>query len=94
MTLTKAEIVDKITDSLGFSKVKSSETFEMVLEIIKNNLEEGNDVLISGFGKFCVKDKAARKGRNPATGSDLMLDKRRVVTFKGSTILRNKVNGS
>ncbi|MBU1168969.1 MAG: integration host factor subunit alpha [Proteobacteria bacterium] len=92
MTLTKADIVDTITERLGYSKVKSSETVETVLEIIKDSLEEGDDVLISGFGKLCVKDKAARKGRNPATGADLMLDKRRVVTFKSSTILRNKVN--
>lgn len=92
MTLTKADIVDTITERLGYSKVKSSETVETVLEIIKSSLEEGDDVLISGFGKLCVKEKAARKGRNPATGQDLMLDKRRVVTFKSSTILRNKVN--
>ncbi|GAB6096658.1 integration host factor subunit alpha [Desulfatiferula olefinivorans] len=92
MTLTKADIVDTITERLGYSKVKSSETVETVLEIIKRSLEQGDDVLISGFGKLCVKDKAARKGRNPATGEDLMLDKRRVVTFKSSTILRNKVN--
>lgn len=92
MTLTKADIVDTITERLGYSKVKSSETVETVLEIIKRSLESGDDVLISGFGKLCVKDKAARKGRNPATGQDLMLSKRRVVTFKSSTILRNKVN--
>jgi integration host factor subunit alpha len=92
MTLTKADIVDTITERLGYSKVKSSETVETVLEIIKRSLEHGDDVLISGFGKLCVKDKAARKGRNPATGEDLMLGKRRVVTFKSSTILRNKVN--
>lgn len=92
MTLTKADIVDTITERLGYSKVKSSETVETVLEIIKGSLEQGDDVLISGFGKLCVKDKAARKGRNPATGEDLMLSKRRVVTFKSSTILRNKVN--
>lgn len=92
MTLTKADIVDTITERLGYSKVKSSETVETVLEIIKGSLQEGDDVLISGFGKLCVKGKAARKGRNPATGEDLMLDQRRVVTFKSSTILRNKVN--
>lgn len=92
MTLTKADIVDTITERLGYSKVKSSETVETVLEIIKRSLEQNDDVLISGFGKLCVKDKAARKGRNPATGEDLMLSKRRVVTFKSSTILRNKVN--
>ena len=92
MTLTKADIVETVTESLGYSKVKSSAIIETVLEIIKHSLEEGEDVLISGFGKLCVKGKDARKGRNPATGNDLMLEKRRVVTFKSSTILRNKVN--
>lgn len=91
MTLTKANIIEMLTDRLGYSKVRSSEVFETMLEILKNSLEEGDDVLISGFGKFCVKEKAARKGRNPATGDELMLSKRRVVTFKSSTILRNKV---
>jgi integration host factor subunit alpha len=92
MTLTKADIVNTVTERLGYSKVKSSEIIETVLEIIKHSLEDGDDVLISGFGKLCVKNKDARKGRNPATGDDLMLEKRRVVTFKSSTILRNKVN--
>ncbi len=93
MTLTKANIIEMLTDTLGYSKVRSSEIFETMLEILKDSLEVGDDVLISGFGKFCVKEKSARKGRNPATGDELMLDQRRVVTFKSSTILRNKVTG-
>ncbi len=93
MTLTKANIIEMLTENLGYSKVRSSEIFESMLEILKDSLEEGDDVLISGFGKFCVKEKSARKGRNPATGDELMLDQRRVVTFKSSTILRNKVTG-
>lgn len=93
MALTKANLIGIFTDQLGHSKVKSSEIFESVLNIIKKSLEEGEDVLISGFGKFCVKEKAPRKGRNPATGEELILDKRRVVTFNSSTILRNKVTG-
>lgn len=93
MTLTKATIIETITDRLGHSKVRSSEIFETVLEILKDSLGEGDDVLISGFGKFCVKEKSSRKGRNPATGEELILDKRRVVTFKSSTILRNGVTG-
>lgn len=91
MTLTKANIIEMLTEKLGYSKVRSSDVFETMLEILKNRLEESDDVLISGFGKFCVKDKAPRKGRNPATGEELMLSRRRVVTFKSSTILRNKV---
>ena len=93
MTLTKADIVDTITDSLGYSKVRSSDIIENVLEIIKSKLEDGDDVLISGFGKFCVKQKNKRRGRNPATGDDLMLEERKVVTFKCSGKLRDKING-
>lgn len=66
---------------------------EILLELIKKNLERGEDVLISGFGKFCVKEKNERRGRNPATGADMTLDKRRVVTFRCSHLLRDKING-
>ena len=93
MTLTKADIVDSISNHLGFTRKRSIETVEALLEIMKKTLESGDDVLISGFGKFCVKDKKERRGRNPATGSDLMLKPRRVVTFKCSGKLREKING-
>jgi integration host factor subunit alpha len=92
MALTKSEIVASVHD-LGFTKKKSVEVIESLLEIIKRTLESSEDVLISGFGKFCVKDKAKRRGRNPATGEDLMLRGRRVVTFKCSGKLRNKIDG-
>ena len=92
MTLTKAMIVDTIHDQLGYPKNKSAEMLEILLELIKKNLEKGEDVLISGFGKFCVKDKNERRGRNPATGADMVLDKRRVVTFRCSHLLREKIN--
>ena len=92
MTLTKANIVDAIHDELGFPKNRSAELIEILLEQIKNSLETGEDVLISGFGKFCVKDKKARRGRNPATGDDMMLAQRRVVTFRCSHLLREKIN--
>lgn len=93
MTLTKAHIRDAIQNQLGLPKNRSAEMLEILLEIIKNNLEIGEDLLISGFGKFCVKDKRERRGRNPATGQDMMLDNRRVVTFKCSGKLRDKING-
>ena len=93
MTLTKAKIIDVIHNQVGFPKNKSAEYLEILLEIIKSSLEKGEDVLISGFGKFCVKDKNARRGRNPATGDDMLLDKRRVVTFRCSHLLRDKING-
>ncbi len=92
MALTKSEIVASVHD-LGFTKKQSVEVIESLLEIIKRTLESSEDVLISGFGKFCVKDKAKRRGRNPATGEDLMLRGRRVVTFKCSGKLRNKIDG-
>ena len=92
MALTKSDIVTEV-HNFGIPKKKSAEVIENLLEIIKRSLESSEDVLISGFGKFCVKDKASRRGRNPATGEDLMLRKRRVVTFKCSGKLRNKVAG-
>jgi integration host factor subunit alpha len=92
MTLTKAHIIDAIRDQLGLPRNKCSELVETLLEIIKQTLENGEDVLISGFGKFCVKEKQQRKGRNPATGEDMMLSSRRVVTFKCSGKLREKIN--
>jgi len=92
MALTKSEIVTSVHD-LGFTKKKSVEVTESLLEIIKRTLESSEDVLISGFGKFCVKNKAKRRGRNPATGEDLMLRGRKVVTFKCSGKLRHKIDG-
>ena len=92
MTLTKANIVDAIHDELGFPKNRSAELIEILLEQVKNTLENGQDVLISGFGKFCVKEKKARRGRNPATGDDMLLEQRRVVTFRCPHLLREKIN--
>ena len=93
MTLTKAHIIEAVANQIGFPKNHSSEIVESLLEIIKKALESGDDVLVSGFGKFCVKEKRERKGRNPATGDSMMLAPRRVVTFRSSGILREKING-
>jgi len=93
MTLTKANIVDAIHNDLGFPKNRSAELIEILLEQIKSTLENGEDVLISGFGKFCIKNKKERRGRNPATGDDMMLSQRQVVTFRCSHLLREKING-
>ena len=92
MALTKSDIVARVHE-LGYTKKKSVDIIETLLGIIKNTLEKSEDVLISGFGKFCVKDKKQRRGRNPATGNDLLLRERRVVTFKCSGKLRKKING-
>ncbi len=93
MTLTKAHVIDAISDQVGYPKNHSSEIAETLLEIIKKALESGDDVLISGFGKFCVKEKGERRGRNPATGKDMMMKPRKVVTFRCSGKLRDKING-
>ena len=93
MALTKADIIESITDQIGLPKKECTEIFEHLLEIIKSTLESDEDVLISGFGKFSVKTKGERRGRNPATGEDMMLAPRRVVTFKCSGKLRDKING-
>jgi integration host factor subunit alpha len=93
MGLTKIQIVESIQNQTGFPKNKSSEIVETLLEIIKRTLASGEDVLISGFGKFCVNEKKERKGRNPATGEAMMLAPRKVASFKCSGILRSRING-
>jgi integration host factor subunit alpha len=92
MALTKSDIVEKVYQ-IGFTKKQSVDVVEHLIEIMKHSLQSGDDVLISGFGKFCVKQKTPRRGRNPATGDDLMLRKRQVVTFKCSGKLRERING-
>ena len=92
MALTKAQIVEAVADKNDYTKTQSFDTVETLLEIIKRTLESGEDVLISGFGKFCVKEKSERRGRNPSTGKDLMLAPRRVVTFRCSRNLKKKIN--
>ncbi len=93
MTLTKSHLIDAIAEQNGFTKKKSTETVESILEIIKYTLASGDNVMISGFGKFSVKEKRERRGRNPATGGDMMLAPRKVVTFKCSGRLRDRING-
>ena len=93
MALTKNVIVEQVQTQLGIPKNQSVEIIESLLERIKASLASGDDVLVSGFGKFCVKEKAERKGRNPATGEDLILKPMRVVTFRCSGKLRDKANG-
>ena len=93
MTLTKTHLIDAIAEQNGFTNNHSSEILKTLLELIKKSLESGEDVLVSGFGKFCVKEKRERRGRNPSTGQDMILKPRKVVTFKCSGKLRKKLNG-
>lgn len=92
MALTKSNIISRIINESGLTKKKSIETVESIIGIIKSTLESGEDVLYSGFGKFCVIEKNARKGRNPATGDDAILPARKIVTFKCSGKLRDRIN--
>lgn len=93
MALTKTEITEKIQRHLNISRTTSYNIMEDFLGIIKQSLEDGEDVMISGFGKFCVNEKKARKGRNPATNEEMRLPARKVVTFKCSGKLRKLING-
>jgi integration host factor subunit alpha len=93
MTLKKADLIDSTYNQVGLSRTKSTQAVDSLLEIIKKTLENGEDVLISGFGKFCVKEKRERPGRNPQTGEEFTVKSRRVVTFKCSGMLKGKVNG-
>ena len=93
MTLVKENLAQSLYDQVGLSKQQSKALVDNVFELIKKSLESRDDVLISGFGKFIVRKKAPRKGRNPATGGELPLDDRRVVTFKCSGVLKERING-
>lgn len=92
MTLTKERIIRSIHNHCWYSKNRSIKLVESLVEIIKSTLESGEDVLITGFGKFCIKDKGERRGRNPARGDQMMLGSRRVVTFRCSSALRKNIN--
>ena len=94
MTTTKSDLVNAVAEANGFPQNKSAEIVETLIDLIKSKLAVGEDVLISGFGKFCVKEKRERRGRNPATGEAMMLEARKVLTFKCSGQLRDKINKS
>lgn len=90
--MTKAEIVEQIYERVGFSKKEAAELVEKVFDTIKKTLATGEKVKVSGFGNFVVRDKNARKGRNPQTGEEILLDARRVLTFKPSLVLKTVLN--
>ena len=92
MTLTKAEIAEQVHNQLGRSKKQSARMVEALFEIIKESLEKGKDVMISGFGKFSIRERGERIGRNPLTGDPIMLPPKKVVSFKCSGKLRKKIN--
>jgi integration host factor subunit alpha len=92
MSLTKINIIDAIYEKIGIPKKDCVKIFESLFDIIKDDLDKGNDVMISGFGKWTIKAKKKRKGRNPQTGKEMIIDAKRVVTFKPSKVLRDAVN--
>jgi integration host factor subunit alpha len=93
LTCTKTTIIEKISEEINQSPAQVKDTIEHLLEIIKSTLASGENIMVSGFGKFQVNNKAPRKGRNPATDEEMMLEKRRVVTFKCAGGLRERVDG-
>lgn len=92
MSLTRDDIIEAVAEQVGFPKKQSVDLVETLLELIKETLESGEDVLVSGFGKFRVREKKERRRRNPATGETMMMRLRRVVTFHCSGKLRKKIN--
>jgi len=92
MSLTKAHLVESILKLDPMTKTQAAKVVETVFEIIKRELEKGEELLISRFGKFCIKNKSERRGRNPQTGEDMMLPPRKVVTFQCSSVLKGKLN--
>ena len=93
MTMTKADIVERIYEKVGFSKKEATEVVESIFELVKRRLEQGEKVKISGFGNFTVKEKRPRKGQNPQTGEEIVISGRRVLTFKASQVLKKTMNG-
>jgi len=94
MTLTRADIARTVSQKTNHAKAQSADLVDALFNIIKQNLESGEEVLISGFGKWSVRAQRERRGRNPQTGEPLMLAPRKVVTFECAAVLRNKLNGS
>jgi integration host factor subunit alpha len=92
VTVTKADIVERIYEKVGFSKKEASEVVDSIFEVIKQHLERGEKVKVSGFGNFVVHEKAERKGRNPQTGETIMIRGRRVLGFKASPMLKKSMN--
>ncbi len=92
--MTKADLVENIYERVGFSKKESAELVELVFEIIKQTLEEGEKIKIAGFGNFVVREKKSRRGRNPQTGQEIRISARKVLTFKPSQVLKNTLNQS
>jgi len=91
--MTKADLIERVYLKTGFSKKESAEIVEMVFDLMKATLEEGEKIKIAGFGNFVVKSKASRRGRNPQTGDEIEISSRKILTFKPSQVLKGAING-
>lgn len=91
--MTKADLVESVYLKTGFSKKESADIVEMVFDLMKETLQNGEKIKIAGFGNFVVKDKATRRGRNPQTGDEIKISSRRILTFKPSQVLKGSING-
>ena len=91
--MTKADIIEGVYEKVGFSKKESAEIVELVFDTVKETLERGDKIKISGFGNFQVRQKKARVGRNPQTGKEIEISARRVLTFRPSQVLKSALNG-
>ena len=92
--MTKADIIESVYEKVGFSKKEAADIVEMVFDTIKETLERGEKIKISGFGNFIVREKKSRVGRNPQTGEEIEISARRVLTFRPSQVLKNALNAS
>jgi integration host factor subunit alpha len=93
VSVTKADIIESVYEKVGFSKKEAADVVEMVFDTIKETLERGEKIKISGFGNFIVREKKSRVGRNPQTGEEIEISARRVLTFRPSQVLKNALNG-
>lgn len=92
--MTKADLIESVYNQVGFSKKEAADLVDLVFETMKETLERGEKIKISGFGNFIVREKRSRVGRNPQTGREIMISERRVLTFKPSQVLKDALNGS
>ncbi|RDV40137.1 integration host factor subunit alpha [Lujinxingia vulgaris] len=91
--MTKADIVDTVYEKVGITKREASDYVDTIFEVMKETLEEGEEIKVSGFGKFEVREKGERVGRNPRTGIEIVIPERRVLRFKVSQVLKDSING-
>ncbi len=91
--MTKADLIESVYLTTGFSKKESAAIVEMVFDLMKNTLQDGEKIKIAGFGNFVVKEKASRRGRNPQTGNEIEISARKILTFKPSQVLKASING-